>query len=168
VMKVIPLVGLSQKDVSGAFSEATLLSKIRHPHIVGYLDAWVENCHLYIVMEYCSGGDLSARLQSGRIAESELWQCARDITCGLEFLHNKRIMHRCEDLSKYSPVNACGSMLCTQRCWQMRDRDSQSEGSKRMRSTSTFGFRQGIGVRMQRYKFKWPVIAEISNPVTCS
>ena len=95
VMKVIPLIGLSQKDINGAFSEATLLSKIRHPHIVGYLDAWVENCHLYIVMEFCAGGDLSARVQKSRMSESEVWRCARDIACGLEFLHNKRVMHRC-------------------------------------------------------------------------
>jgi serine/threonine-protein kinase 24/25/MST4 len=94
VMKVIPLAGLSQKDIDGAFSEATLLSRIHHPHIVGYLDAWVENSHLYIVMEFCSGGDLSARLKARRMSEAELWQCTRDISCGLEHLHSKRIMHR--------------------------------------------------------------------------
>lgn len=95
VMKVIPLLGLSAKDVSGAFAEATLLSTIRHPHIVEYLDAWVENEHLYIVMELCDQGDLSARLQRKPMNERELWQRARDVTCGLEYLHSKRIMHRC-------------------------------------------------------------------------
>ena len=96
--------GLSPKDINGAFSEATLLSKIRHPHIVGYLDAWVENCHLYIVMEYCSGGDLSAKVQTGRMAEPELWRCARDIACGLEFLHSKRVMHRYAPSAKSTPA----------------------------------------------------------------
>ena len=107
-MKVIPLSGLNQKDVSGAFQEASLLSKIRHPHIVGYLDAWVENNHLYIVMDFCVGGDLSVRLKNGRITEAELWRCARDIACGLEFLHSQRIMHRCVRLS-IVPARCCTS-----------------------------------------------------------
>ena len=104
VMKVIPLGGLSDKDVNGAFAEATLLSKIRHPHIVGYLDAWVENCHLYIVMEYCSSGDLAATLRRGSICEHDMWRCARDVTCGLEYLHSKRIMHRCEQTARSYPA----------------------------------------------------------------
>jgi serine/threonine protein kinase len=97
VMKVIPLVGLGSKDVNTATSEATLLSTIKHPHIVGYLDAWVENGHLYIVMEYCAGGDVAARLRTtGTMSNDHIWRFARDVTCGLEFLHHRRIMHRFE------------------------------------------------------------------------
>jgi serine/threonine protein kinase len=94
VMKVIPLSGLGCKDVNGAFVEASLLSKIRHPNIVEYMDAWVENEHLYIVMEYCAYGDLSVRIRAGPVEEPDLWRFARDVTCGLEYLHSKRIMHR--------------------------------------------------------------------------
>ena len=122
VMKVISLNGLPEKDVKGAFREATLLSQVRHPNVVEYLDAWVENNHLYIVMAHCRGGDLSQRLKAATMEESAIWRCARDIACGLEHLHCRRIMHRCvcglavrrPDLqSQLGPlVQAC----CAQQC----------------------------------------------------
>lgn len=96
VMKVIPLVDLKTHDVQAAFSEAMLLSTIKHPHVVGYLDAWVENSHLYIVMEYCSRGDLSLALRSKQLTIPEVLRYARDISCGMKHLHGHRIMHRYE------------------------------------------------------------------------
>lgn len=95
VMKVIPLAELRTHDVHAAFSEAILLSTVKHPHVVGYLDAWVENSHLYIVMEYCDRGDLSARLQSKPLLVPEVLIYARDISCGMQHLHSHKIMHRC-------------------------------------------------------------------------
>lgn len=96
VMKVIPIAELKTYDVHAAFSEAMLLSTIKHPHVVGYLDAWVENSHLYIVMEYCNRGDLAARLQraSEPLPIAEVLQYGRDISCGMQYLHSHKIMHR--------------------------------------------------------------------------
>lgn len=95
VMKVIPLAELRNDDVHAAFSEAILLSTIKHHNVVGYLDAWVENSHLYIVMEYCSCGDLAALLHSKELSVPEVLQYARDISCGMQHLHGHKIMHRC-------------------------------------------------------------------------
>lgn len=95
VMKVVPLSGLSSKDIKAAFLEAMLLRTVKHPHIVGYHDAWVENSHLYIVMEYCSEGDLAQLLKAHHLPAQDIWGFARDICCGLEHLHKNKIMHRC-------------------------------------------------------------------------
>lgn len=94
VMKVIPLADLKSHDVHAAFSEVMLLSTIKHPHVVEYHDAWVENSHLYIVMEYCSHGDLGALLERKQLEVQDVLSHARDISCGLEHLHRHRIMHR--------------------------------------------------------------------------
>lgn len=94
VMKVVPLSGLSTKDIKAAFSEAMILRTVKHAHVVGYHDAWVENSHLYIVMDYCSEGDLAECLTAGQLSPEVIWGFARDISCGLEHLHKNNIMHR--------------------------------------------------------------------------
>ena len=43
-------------------SEVNILRELRHPNISRYYDRVIdkEQARLYIVMEYCSGGDLAA------------------------------------------------------------------------------------------------------------
>lgn len=43
-------------------SEVNLLRELRHPNIVRYYDRIIDRAHttLYIVMEYCQGGDLAS------------------------------------------------------------------------------------------------------------
>lgn len=42
--------------------QAELLSQLRHPCIVGYHDSILVDDTLWIVMEYCDGGDLAQRI----------------------------------------------------------------------------------------------------------
>lgn len=109
VMKVVPLSGLSGKDIKAAFSEAMILRTVKHPHVVGYHDAWVENSHLYIVMDYCSEGDLAVLLKTRQLVYEDIWGFARDISCGLEHLHNSNIMHRCSSHASASVFLVCAT-----------------------------------------------------------
>ena len=49
-------------------SEVNLLRELKHPHIVRYHDRIIDRsrCRLYIVMEYCAGGDLSSLITKHR------------------------------------------------------------------------------------------------------
>ena len=52
--------------------QATLLSKLRHPNIVSYRESFQDQVgFLYIVMNFCEGGDLYTKLkeQKGQILE---------------------------------------------------------------------------------------------------
>jgi NIMA (never in mitosis gene a)-related kinase 1/4/5 len=115
VMKVIPLADLGSHDIQAAFSEAVILSNIKHPNVVGYCDAWVENSHLYIVMNHCNGGDLACRLQLAPLSVSQVLHYARDISCGMQHLHRHKIMHR---YVAYSCLNPHGSS-CLHKCLQL-------------------------------------------------
>ena len=54
----------SKRERKAAEQEAKLLSKLRHPNIVGYKDSFeTEDGKLYIAMGYCEGGDLYNRLK---------------------------------------------------------------------------------------------------------
>ncbi|KAL7409088.1 kinase-like domain-containing protein [Mrakia frigida] len=52
---------MNQKDKQQLVAEVNILNKLSHPHIVGYVERILdaERGILYLIMEYCGGGDLS-------------------------------------------------------------------------------------------------------------
>ena len=57
VAKKIKLCNLSEKDLQNAQQESALLKDLKHPHIVEYIESFVEDFTLIIIMEYCEEGD---------------------------------------------------------------------------------------------------------------
>ena len=56
---------MSEKEKSMLVSEVNILRELRHPNITRYYDRIIdkETAHLYIVMEYCGGGDLAKKIR---------------------------------------------------------------------------------------------------------
>ena len=81
-------------------NEISLLMKINHPNIVRLTDLKKTKSHIYIVMEYCNGGDLSHCLKNYKLthhrpfSEEIVQYLMRQIVDGLSFLHSKKIIHR--------------------------------------------------------------------------
>ena len=50
-----------------------MLSQMKHPNIVAYLESFEERGNLYIVMDYCDGGDLYKKIndQRGRLIQED-------------------------------------------------------------------------------------------------
>ncbi|CAD7697301.1 unnamed protein product [Ostreobium quekettii] len=96
VVKVVSLDGLSDRDRGETLNEARLMENLRHPNVVEYTESWCEAECLYIVMEYCTGGDLGRvlRERGGRVGEEEIWGYLADVAEGLRYLHSRRILHR--------------------------------------------------------------------------
>jgi len=55
VSKKIPIRVLGESEQRGALQEANLLKNLKHVHIVEYIESFIENNTLVIIMEYCSG-----------------------------------------------------------------------------------------------------------------
>ena len=77
------------------FAHAALM---KHGHIVRYFNSWVEAGQVYIQNEYCEGGSLEQKLEqcraSGtRFAEVELRKILVQVGRGLQYLHNKKLVH---------------------------------------------------------------------------
>lgn len=66
VMKKINIKHVKQKHQKEALKEAQILRKVRHPNIIKYYTSFVEDEHLYIIMEYAEGGDLQMVITSYR------------------------------------------------------------------------------------------------------
>ena len=80
-----------------AVNEATILGKLSHPYIVQYIDSFIEDNNLNIIMEYCNGGDLNQflKLQSKKpLKEEKIWKIFLQICLGLQHIHQRKILHR--------------------------------------------------------------------------
>ncbi|XP_069956564.1 uncharacterized protein [Cherax quadricarinatus] len=100
VLKVINLGQLAGSLRFVAEQELQLLKTIHHPNIVTYLGGEVRGNDLFIVLEYCAGGDLAKliyqRVQQGgpRFSEKRIVSWALSIASALNLLHTKGILHR--------------------------------------------------------------------------
>ena len=55
-IKQIRIADLSQREQAISINEVKILSNMNNNYIVKYHDSFIQNCSLYIVMEYCNQG----------------------------------------------------------------------------------------------------------------
>ncbi|XP_055449407.1 serine/threonine-protein kinase Nek3 isoform X3 [Psammomys obesus] len=87
----------SFSDTQNSRKEAVLLAKMKHPNIVAFKESFEAEGHLYIVMEYCDGGDLMQRIkqQKGMLfPEDTILNWFIQICLGVNHIHRKRVLHR--------------------------------------------------------------------------
>lgn len=77
------------------FAHAAL---IKHKHFVRYYSSWVENGNVFIQNELCRGGSLTNNIQhrrrtGQRFTEAELRRMIVQILKGLQYIHNKDLVH---------------------------------------------------------------------------
>ncbi|XP_045652847.1 serine/threonine-protein kinase Nek3 isoform X3 [Ursus americanus] len=88
------------KSLSGTQSsrkEAVLLAKMKHPNIVAFQESFEAEGHLYIVMEYCDGGDLMQKIkhQKGKLfPEDTILNWFTQMCLAVNHIHKKRVLHR--------------------------------------------------------------------------
>jgi len=102
--KVVFLEQLKDRDRSLALQEVEVLGRLRHPHVVLYLDSWLHEGRsgqeaLVSLMEFCDGGDLRAWLQgcSRRgdcLCEQVVLSLFVQMCAGLRYVHKHKVLHR--------------------------------------------------------------------------
>lgn len=75
--------------------EARATGRLNHPHIVGVIEAGIENGTAFIVMEYVDGGTVNDLLaKEKRLPEERSLQIARQMALALEHAHSRGFVHR--------------------------------------------------------------------------
>lgn len=83
--------------------EVNILKDLSHPHIVKYYDRVIDSreARIYIVMEYCPGGDVGSYLNEQKkrkayLDEDAIWKIFLQLILALQYCHNreKKILHR--------------------------------------------------------------------------
>ncbi|CAN6314247.1 unnamed protein product [Urochloa humidicola] len=79
----------------GMLKEREILKSIDHPNILRLLDTIDTTNMMYLVLEYCDGGDLDAYLQKhGRLPVDTAKDLMRQLAEGLKVLRERNIVHR--------------------------------------------------------------------------
>lgn len=76
-------------------NEINIISELRHPNIISFIDRGRFNGMPYLVMEFVDGVDMEVYLLSrGKPEEPVLWCIARDLASALNELDARQIVHR--------------------------------------------------------------------------
>lgn len=83
-------------------SEISILKAVHHPHIVGLIECQKTEGHIYLVMEYCSMGDLAQYIKRkrpskgarGGLSEHFVRHFLKQLADALKFLRSHNLVHR--------------------------------------------------------------------------
>lgn len=76
-------------------SEIEIHRKLQHEHVVGFVESFTDEQHIYIVQALCANGTLGQiMIQRQRIFVSECRYCVFQILKGIDYIHNNGIVHR--------------------------------------------------------------------------
>lgn len=97
VWKEINFEKMSSREKQQLVTEVNLLKELSHPNIVKYVDRIVDkaNSRVYIIMEYCSKGDLGSELRKSKqthtfIEEEIIWKISYQLLRALEYCHSRQ------------------------------------------------------------------------------
>ncbi|XP_067451338.1 serine/threonine-protein kinase Nek3 isoform X1 [Thunnus thynnus] len=87
----------NQSKFENTRREAVLLSRMKHPNIVAFREAFEADDLLCIVMEYCGGGDLLQRIRQQKTEQfcvDDILRWFSQMCAGAKHIHDKRVLHR--------------------------------------------------------------------------
>ncbi|KAJ1297797.1 hypothetical protein BS78_01G404900 [Paspalum vaginatum] len=94
-VKEIAMERLSSKLRESLLSEVDILRRIRHSNVIALHDSIKDHGRIYLILEYCRGGDLHAYLQRHkRVSEAVAKHFIRQLASGLQMLRDNNVVHR--------------------------------------------------------------------------
>ncbi|KAF4505301.1 hypothetical protein G6O67_007265 [Ophiocordyceps sinensis] len=88
-----------KKNVKGneqmVYDELEMLQRLKHPHIVKFVDWFESRDKFYIVTQLATGGELFDRIcDQGKFTEKDASQTIKQVLNAVDYLHNNNVVHR--------------------------------------------------------------------------
>jgi len=95
-VKVMNKKDMTNQDLELVRTEIEILKICQHPHIIRIYDVFENTEFIYIIMEYCSGGDLFSYLEKRgfRLPEPKAAALIHKLSAAVFYLHSYGITHR--------------------------------------------------------------------------
>jgi len=96
-VKVMSKARLFQQEqrLQRVITEKRILAQLRHPFVVSLHWAFQTSTHLFLVLDFCGGGELFFHmLARGRFEERDAMFYFCEILLGLEYLHSQQVLYR--------------------------------------------------------------------------
>ena len=94
-IKKTDLKNFQTEELYNISREAVIINSLIHKNIVKILNTFTYDNSLYMVMEYCEGGELSSLIDSPEpIEENYFKKIFQQIHSAVRFMHSKNIVHR--------------------------------------------------------------------------
>eukprot|EP01004_Peranema_trichophorum_P002803 NODE_1833_length_1787_cov_21.008413_g1553_i0.p1 GENE.NODE_1833_length_1787_cov_21.008413_g1553_i0~~NODE_1833_length_1787_cov_21.008413_g1553_i0.p1 ORF type:complete len:387 (+),score=90.49 NODE_1833_length_1787_cov_21.008413_g1553_i0:68-1228(+) len=99
ISKEVNLQQLNAKDREAQRNEVDVLTKLKHPNIIKYIEHYEKDGTLCIIMEYADGGDLQGRIKkqkaSGQLfSEDQIMAWFVQMGLAVKHIHDNKIIHR--------------------------------------------------------------------------
>ena len=109
-IKIISLKNLSDKIIDNVKKEINIMLKINHENIIKLHETIVTQKYIYLIMDFCDGGDLYKFIKkNGKLTEEESKKYFLEISKGLYFLYSNNLIHR--DLKPHNILITSNNIL---------------------------------------------------------
>ncbi|KAM4675546.1 serine/threonine-protein kinase ULK3 [Discoglossus pictus] len=93
-IKCVSKKSLNKASVENLLTEIEILKTVHHPHILELKDFQWDQDYIFLITEYCAGGDLSHFIRTRRILPEKIAQIfLQQLASALKFLYERNISH---------------------------------------------------------------------------
>lgn len=75
-------------------NEIIVMKESKHKNIVNFMDSYLHEGDLWVVMEYMQGGSLTDVVTFNMMSDPQIAAVCREVLYGLQHLHSKNVIHR--------------------------------------------------------------------------
>ena len=95
-IKIMAKKNMDKSDMELAKVEIDILKIAQHPNIIKLYDVFENENYIYIIMEYCSGGDLLSYFEyhEYELPEAKVCEIIHKLSMAVYYLHSYGIVHR--------------------------------------------------------------------------
>ena len=93
-VEYVAVKSVEKKQMDKVLHEVQVLYRVKHPNILRFYNWYETRNHIWLILEYCTGGDLLQLLtQDARMPEQALKVLGVDLISGLHHLHTLGVLY---------------------------------------------------------------------------
>ena len=94
-VRAIKIIQKAKVNINALLNEINILSKLSHPNIMQIFEVFDDNTNVYIVSEYCKGGELFDIIsKKGSFTEKDACVIMKQLMSAICYSHQNNIVHR--------------------------------------------------------------------------